>query len=185
MKKFIVIIVLCVFGFGTYTSIAGEKLNKGIRGGWQYSNLYKDGHSLFDDPLNSFYVGVFANKKFLKTKILQLNTALTYYQVGSKTNDNNRLNLHYLNLPVSLKVKIGPVYAFGGLNGAVKFGGESYVLGIKNDVKDFSTFDAGVFLGAGVKILFFGFEAKYDLGLIDVSGGYKTQYLQVGFLVYF
>lgn len=184
-KKLTLFILLGLFVFMTASSFAGDKLNKGIRAGWQYSNLYKDGNTLFDDPYNSFYVGFFTNKKFLKTKILQLNSSLNYYQIGSQSGDSLSLKLHYLNIPVSLKVKLGPLYVFGGVNGAVKLGGELTEPGQESDVKDFSAFDAGAFVGLGVKISIIGIEAKYDWGLVDVNDGYKTQYLQVGLLVYF
>lgn len=185
IKKFTVIFLLTLFVIGTFSSFAGEKIDKGIKAGWQYSNLYKDGESLFDDPYNGFYVGFFSNKKFLKTKLLQLNSALTYYQIGAKSSDSLKLKLHYLNLPVSLKVKLGPLYVFGGLNGALKLGGEKNILGEKYDVKDFTTFDAGAFVGIGAKIAIIGIEVKYDWGLVDVNNGYKTQYLQAGLTVSF
>lgn len=184
-RKITVIILLSFFVIGLTPSFAGEKIDKGIKAGWQYSNLYKDGESLFGDPYSSFYVGFFSNKKFLKTKLVQLNSALTYYQIGSKSGDSLSLKLHYLNVPVSLKVKLGPLYVFGGLNGAIKLGGEKKIIDQEFDVKDFTTFDAGVFAGIGVKISIIGLEVKYDWGLVEVNNGYKTQYLQVGLMVYF
>lgn len=185
MKKILQISVSIIFIFSAISVYAGDKVDKGIRAGWQYSNLYKDGSSLFDNPMNSFYVGAFGYQKLLKSNLLQIGSGLTYYQVGSKMDDDNRLRLHYLNLPVSVKVQVGPVYAFGGLNGALKLGGESYFLGQKSDVRDFSTFDAGVFVGLGVKVFFLGVEVKYDWGLVDVNSGYKTQYFQAGLVGYF
>jgi len=184
-RKITILSMLFIFGFGTFSSYAGDKVEKGIRAGWQYSDFYKDGKSAFTDPYNSFYVGVYGYNKLLSSKLLTIGSGLTYYQVGSKTDDDNKVRLHYLNLPVSVKAKIGPVYAFTGLNGAVKLGGETHILGVKGDVKDFSTFDAGFFVGLGVNVLMLGIELKYDWGLVDVNNGYKTQYLQAGFTVSF
>ena len=184
-RKITILLMMFAFGFGTFSSYAGDKLEKGIRAGWQYSDLYKDGNSLSGDRYNSFYVGIYAYEKLLKSKLIQIGSGLTYYQVGSKMDDDNKVKLHYLNLPVSVKVKVGPVYGFTGLNGAVKLGGETYILGEKFDVKDFSTFDAGFFVGLGVNVLMLGIEIKYDWGLVDVNNGYKTQYLQAGFTVSF
>jgi hypothetical protein len=185
MKKILQISILCVFVFSVVSVHAGDKVSKGIRAGWQYSNLYKDGSSLVDDPMSSFYVGIFGYQKLLKSKLLQIGSGLTYYQVGSKKDDDNKIKLHYLNLPVNLKVQVGPVYGFVGLNGALKLGGEAYLLGIKSDVSDFSTFDAGAFVGLGVNVLMLGIEVKYDWGLVDVNNGYKTQYFQAGLTVSF
>jgi len=185
IKKFTVLILFSIFGFGIFSTYAGDKISKGIRAGWQYSNLYKDGSSLVEDPMSSFYVGIFGYQKLLKSKLLQIGSGLTYYQVGSKKDDDNRIKLHYLNLPVNVKVQVGPVYGFVGLNGALKLGGETYILSVKSDVSDFSTFDAGAFVGIGVNVLMLGIEVKYDWGLVDVNNGYKTQYLQAGLTVSF
>jgi hypothetical protein len=184
--KILTSIVLGLFCLASISAIAQDekKLNKGPIAGWHYSNFYKDGNTLYDDPYNSFYVGFYGNRRLGSTKLLQLNTALIYYQNGSKKDDNNKLRLHYLNIPISLKVQLGPVYGFGGVNGAVKLGGEYYVLGVKGDVKDFNTWDAGLHAGVGVKILIIGVEAKYNWGLVDVKNGYKAQYLQLGILLY-
>ncbi len=185
MKKIVQLLFLSIFVFSTVSVYAGEKVEKGIRAGWQYSNLYKDGNSLVEDPMNSFYVGVFGYNKLLSSKLLQIGSGLTYYQVGSVMDDNNKIKLHYLNLPISVKVKVGPVYGFAGLNGALKLGEESYFLGIKSESKDFSTFDAGAFVGLGVTVFMIGIEVKYDWGLVDVNNGYKTQYLQAGLTLSF
>jgi len=184
-RKITLFILISIFATGTIKSFAGDKIEKGVRAGWQYSNLYKDGKSLFDDPYSSFYVGFYGYQKLLKSKLFQIGSGLTYYQIGAKKDDDNKLKLHYLNLPVTVRVKVGPVYGFAGLNGAVKLGGETRILGVNSDVKDFSTFDAGAFVGLGVNVLFLGVEIKYDWGLVDVNNGYKTQYLQVGLLAHF
>jgi hypothetical protein len=107
-----------------------------------------------------------------------------YYQNGSKEDNDNWMRLHYLNIPVSLRVKIGPVYGFAGVNGAIKLGGENHTLGVKTDVKEINTWDAGVHGGIGVKFWILGVEAKYNWGLVDLNDGYKSQYLQLGLLLY-
>lgn len=184
MKKTIfTITVLCVFGLYTNTSFGGD-LNKGVIAGWQYSDLLNDGESLFGDHYNSFFVGFFNNKKLGSSKLLQLNSALMYFQNGSRHDDDNKLRMHYLNIPVSLKVQVGPIYGFAGINGGIKLGGEMYLLGIKGDVKDFNLWDAGIQAGIGAKISIVGIEAKYNWGIVDVYEGYKSQYLQLGILLY-
>jgi hypothetical protein len=183
-KNILTLIVVCAFSFGALISYAGEPLTKGPIAGWHYGDILKDGNSLYGDYRSSFFAGFFSNKQLGGTKLLQLNSALLYYQNGSNRDDNNYIRLHYLNIPVSLKVQLGPVYAFGGVNGGIKLGGESYLLGIKSDVKDINTWDAGLQAGVGVKIFIFGAEAKYNWGLVDLGDGYKTQYLQLGLLLY-
>lgn len=183
-KNILTIIVLCAFCFGALISKAGEPFTKGPIAGWHYGDILKDGKSLYGDYRSSFFAGFFSNKQLGSTKLLQLNSALLYYQNGSHKDDNNYMRLHYLNIPVSLRVQVGPIYALGGVNGGIKLGGESYTLGIKSDVKDVNTWDAGVHLAIGAKIFMLGIEAKYNWGLVDLNNGYKTQYLQLGILLY-
>lgn len=183
-KKFLAIIVVCVFCWSAVSSYAGEPITKGPIAGWHYSDILKDGKSLFGENMNSFFVGFFSNKQLGPTKLLQINTALMYFQNGSRQNDNNKIRLHYLNIPVSLRVQVGPVYALGGINGGIKLGGENYILGIKSDVKDINTWDAGVHLALGAKIGPIGVEAKYNWGIVDLNNGYNSEYLQLGILLY-
>jgi len=183
-KKILTVLVISIFICGTLSSHAGEPITKGPIAGWHYSDILKDGKSLYGENMNSFFVGFFSNKQLGATKLLQINTALMYFQNGSRQNDNNKIRLHYLNIPVSLRVQVGPVYGLAGINGGIKLGGESYILGIKSDVKDINTWDAGWHLAVGAKIGPIGVEAKYNWGLVDLNNGYKSQYLQLGILLY-
>jgi len=139
----------------------------------------------FYENHNSFYVGFFANRNLGLTQLLQINTAIMYFQNGAKQDDDNKVRLHYLNIPISLKVKVGPLYGFAGINGGIKLGGDIYISGVKGNVKDISTWDAGIHAGLGFKIAIVGVEAKYNWGLIDIDKDYNSQYLQLGFLLYF
>jgi len=183
-KKILTIIALCILIWGSFTSHAGEPFKKGPIAGWHYSDILKDGSSLYGGHYNSFFVGFFSNKKLGSSELLQFNSAIMYYQNGSKENDDNWMRLHYLNIPVSLRVQVGPVYGFAGVNGAIKLGGENHTLGVKTNVKEINTWDAGVHAGLGVKFWILGVEAKYNWGLVDLNDGYKSQYLQLGILLY-
>jgi hypothetical protein len=189
MKKTITLIfVLGAFVLSTLSSFAGDddkKVKKGLLGGWQYSNFYKDGNKAWDDHHSSFYVGVYSNTNLGASGLIQFCSALMYFQNGSGQDENNKIKLHYLNIPVSLQVKIGPVYGFAGVNGGIKLGGEIYYMGEKSNVKDISTWDAGVHAGIGLKILIIGIEAKYNWGLVDIYEDYNSRYLQLGLKLYF
>jgi len=183
-KTILTVLVLGIFICGTFNSYAGKPVTKGPIAGWHYSDLLKDGESLYGENMNSFFVGFFSNKQLGTTKLLQLNSALMYFQNGSRKDDDNKIRLHYLNIPVSLRVQVGPVYALAGINGGIKLGGEMYTLGVKSDVKSINTWDAGWHLALGAKIGPIGVEAKYNWGLVDLNDGYKSQYLQLGILLY-
>jgi hypothetical protein len=64
----------------------------------------------------------FAARKLGVSKFLSLYTGLEYYETGTKENDDNIVKLGYINLPLNLRAKIGPVYGFGGFNLAFKVG---------------------------------------------------------------
>ena len=72
-KKILTVLVLSIFICGTFNSYAGEPVTKGPIAGWHYSDLLKDGESLYGGHYNSFFVGFFNNKQLGPTKLLQLN----------------------------------------------------------------------------------------------------------------
>ncbi|WP_430813255.1 outer membrane beta-barrel protein [Carboxylicivirga sp. RSCT41] len=162
---------------------------RGIRAGWQ-SSFISIGNQELDESSNGFYVGVFKSNN-IGVSLLKLDSGIEYYQINGEANSdlnlNTELKLHYLSIPVSLRVKVGPVYGLAGLNGAVKLGGDYTFLGEDVGVSDISTFDAGAHLGVGVKFLMLGVEAKYTWGLVDMVDDYdsKTEYLQLGAVLFF
>ena len=156
---------------------------RGIRAGYQNSFFRIDGDKAFDDPYNNFYIGFFKSNNIVP--LLKWNSGIEYFQVGGKNSDAE-LKLHYLSIPLSLRLKLGPVYALGGLNGAIKLGGSSDFAEAGADVSDFSTIDAGAHLGIGFKFLMLGVEAKYNWGLVEqTDNNLKSEYLQVGAVLFF
>ncbi len=155
---------------------------RGIRAGYQNSFFKIDGDKAFEDPYNNFYVGFFKSNNIVP--MLKWNSGIEYFQVGGKT-DNAELKLHYLSVPLSLKLKLGPVYALGGVNGAVKLGGSSD-FGEGLEASDFSTIDAAAHLGVGFKFLMLGVEARYHWGLVNqTDADLRSEYLQVGAVLFF
>ncbi|WP_439184807.1 outer membrane beta-barrel protein [Carboxylicivirga taeanensis] len=156
---------------------------KGIRAGYQNSIFMLDGSKVFDDPLNGFYVGFFRSNNIVP--LLKWDSGIEYFQLGGKSGDEE-LKLHYLSIPLSLKLKLGPVYALGGVNGALKLGGSSDTKEPGTDVSDFSTIDAGAHLGIGFKFLMLGVEARYTWGLVNqTDADFRSEYLQLGAVLFF
>lgn len=188
MKK-ITIIILVVFGAVLSTYAQDEKPQKlGIRAGYHSSIIVVDGSQFASTvALNSFYVGVFKEKKLMP--MLHFGTGLEYIQNGFESNlvDLQR-KLHYISAPLYLKVKLGPVYATGGtaLNFKVaennKFSDESM-----DPLSEKSNwFDLPLQAGVGVKILMVSLEARYNWGMIELNDiGAKNQYFQMGLAVSF
>ena len=164
----------------------------GVRAGWQSSGIYEDG-SLPEgwDPLNSFYAGFFKEIKLVP--LLRFDAGIEYAPVGITDSDtDSKVVLHYLSIPLNLRVKLGPVYALGGAAAnfrvAEKYtiAGESYT---PEDDDKSNVFDVPLFLGLGVKFMFLSIDARYYWGMLDVYDNNdisnKSNYLQVGASLYF
>jgi len=186
MKKIrLFTLALLIIGFGLST-YAGDGGKFGFRGGFQYSNIYKDGSAIKSDPLNSFYVGFFKEQKIVP--MLSIGSGLEYSQIGTMPDSDSKMQLHYLSMPVNLKVKIGPIYAIGGASASFKVGEQWTDYGKKTDVAiKANWFDVPVHVGLGVQILAFRIEARYHWGMLDLYDspltGYKTQAIQLGLAI--
>ena len=181
MKNRIVLMFLVALSLAVVS--APLSADTGIRAGYMNSTIRKGGEGFFENNYESFYLGTLGDTKIIP--LLYFGYGLEYYQTGSKLDDNNKLVLHYISLPLSLKVKFGPIQAFGGFHGAVKVSGSLTTLGQSTSAQGFETFDAGAFVGLGAKIAFIGAEARYTWGLIDIKDGYKNNYFQAGLTLWF
>jgi hypothetical protein len=186
MKTIKTALIVLLLTMGFLPAIAGggddddKKFYKGVRFGYQSSNLSE---SDWDD-LSSFYVGVFGVKKIGAGNLLSLYSGLEYYQTGTDKNADNKIVLNYLSIPLNLRLKLGPVYAFGGFNPSFMIADNAKIGGQDVD-PDINGFDIGGQIGIGVKFLFLGVELKYNQGLTDVGNDNKTNHLQAGLCVYF
>ena len=184
MKNTVRCILVLVMALPILSGSLLAQQTSGIHGGYIESDLTGG-----DDPYNlkykyqSFYVGFTKDQKIIP--LLHLNTGLDYYQTGSQYNENNKLVLHYISVPLGLKVKLGPFQVFGGVHGAVKVSSKLTLVAQPVTEEKFSTFDAGYFVGAGLRIIFIGAEAKYTWGLVDVNRGNKNNFFQAGLVLWF
>jgi hypothetical protein len=159
-------------------SVAKQKMTC-IRAGWQNSNLVS-GDANSKNTLNSFYVGI--NRKIKLISILKLETGVEYMIAGAEFDNDTKVKLQYVGVPINLSVKIGPVYAIGGVTANwmvhqdVTVGGQSANDG--NNVKDFD-WTSGI--GLGVDILMFSVEARYYYGLSEVIHNSHNSFVQAGF----
>ena len=179
---FIVLFAFCMQPFVLRADDDDEKMYKGIRFGYQNSQLSESNWG----ELTSFYAGFFAARKLGASKFLSLYTGLEYYETGTTENDDNIVKLGYINLPLNLRAKIGPVYGFGGFNLAFKVGETVKVAGVDvSDAADIKGFDLGGQLGLGAKVAFIGIEIKYNVGLLEIYQNNTTSHFQAGLCVYF
>jgi len=185
-KSFFITAFISVF---IYTSVLAQDKEKknvsGIRGGWHSATMVTDGADPFNgSSLDNFYIGFFNDNKI--APLLHFGKGLEYFQNGAAYTDNTKRVLHTVSVPLYLKLKLGPVFALGGIAGNFKVNEDYTGHGINPSDSDKSEwFDAPVFLGAGAKILFVSVEARYHWGLLEVRDGFKSHYLQIGAAVSF
>src|SRR5436190_229373 len=83
----------------------GKKKMTCIRAGWQNSNLI-NGDANSRNTLNSFYVGI--NRKIKLIAILKLETGIEYMIAGAEFDNDTKIKLQYVGVPINLSVKLGP-----------------------------------------------------------------------------
>jgi hypothetical protein len=157
----------------------------GLRAGWNMATLAKENETPDTTyMLNSFYIG-FSNETKI-APLLYWGKGIEYVQNGVEYNNNTKRIFHTISLPVNLKLKLGPVYARGGVAANFKIS-EKYKRGdlSYSPNKKASWFDVPVFLGAGVNILFLSVEARYHWGLIKATDDYYNRYFQLGAAISF
>lgn len=152
----------------------------GIRFGYHSAALYENGDMLpGTEHLQNFYIGFFRDNKLIPA--LHLGTGIEYFQNGGKVDNDNKLVLHYLSVPLHIKAKLGPVFALTGFAPSFKVSEKVFVNGTNSTPDEKSKgFDVPFYLGAGVKFLFITVEARYHWGIIELNNGVKSQYLQIG-----
>ena len=173
--------VLLVISTDGHAQKDGDRVG-GLRFGWHHSAFYDDGNAVSDaDPMQSFYAGFFRDNKIVS--LLSFGSGLEYYQNGIKYSDDNKLALHYVSVPLNVKIKLGPVFALTGFAPSFKVAERIITDGnssTPSDDQKSEWFDVPFFVGAGVKIIFITIEARYHWGLLEVNNGLNSRYFQLG-----
>jgi hypothetical protein len=160
-------------------------LPNGIRFGYQWANFVKDGDQAAEN-LDRGYIGYARKWKIIP--LIHLETGLEYMIAGAKIDEDNKLQLHYLVIPVQGLVKVGPFIGLAGLSGNIRIAEQLELkAGTVNagDDKRSSGFDLAANLGAGFNILMLTFEARHYWGLLDVDDGWHNRYWQAGLKFHF
>ncbi|MBI1221711.1 MAG: hypothetical protein GC180_03820 [Bacteroidetes bacterium] len=170
--RFIVFLILICLGSVSHAS------ENGIRAGWQIAATY-NGLSRVNGPISGIYAGFYHISYPLGVKFIGIQSGLEFCQVGYRKDSENYRQQNYLGIPVSLRIKMGPIYLIGGIEGNVKITEKNVVNGsVVSDKSSF--FDAHTHAGVGFKIGSFSIEGRYHQGLVDINKGNKTDYLQLG-----
>lgn len=132
--------------------------------GWSNADLTQNDSST--DIRNGFFAGV--RKDFKIIPMLFLNTGLLYVQKGASIDylgeGKDDLKLDYLDIPLGLKFKIGPVFATGGVSANFRlnssFDGEK--------IDNIKPFDLTSSVGIGAKFLMLSVDLRWNHSLGDI-----------------
>lgn len=184
MKKTIIIFMALFFVASLLINAQEKKTEKlgGIRGGWQSAVMVENGAKADTaNNLSTFYLGFFRDQKIVP--VLFFGSGIEYFQNGFKYPGNSKRVLHMISIPLDLKIKIGPVFALGGIAGNFKVAEKVHIGDQKTSPASgdkSNWFDAAAFVGLGVKIFFVTIEGRYHWGLIESRNGLYNRYLQLG-----
>ena len=155
----------------------------GVKLGYNFAKISgADGSGTDEKSVNNVLLGAFFEKDLIP--LLDLRVGAEFSPKGIRLEgggDFDQIKINYLEIPVQAKLKIGPVYALGGVYGAFALKGEneyeySGVGGtdeIDFDDWELKKFDYGMKFGGGFQ---FGFgplkaytQAEYSFGLQNIS----------------
>jgi hypothetical protein len=169
---------LFVFTFLFFSTVyisAAQDTHFGLKAGINSASL-KIGEGTDYDSKTGLHIGGLAHIHINKHFAVQ--PELVFSMQGGKLNDNNKLKLNYLNLPVLLqymfdqgfRLQTGPQVGF-------MVSAEQKIGDVEIDVSDnFSTIDFSWVFGAGY--LFdsgFGLDIRYNLGINDISDANNSE----------
>ena len=164
MKKFILVLSFILLFSISYS----QKFGLGIKSGSNFAT--QDIKSIQGTKsITGLHLGIFT---YIKLPIIfGIQAELQYSMQGTKVNANTIRNINYINIPLLIKSKLGPINLhfgpqFGLLTSAIRD-----VDGIKNDIKDkLSERDFSLVFGVSVEpIERLIFSMRYAKGLRDIS----------------
>ena len=164
MKKFILVLSFILLFSISYS----QKFGLGIKSGSNFAT--QDIKSIQGTKsITGLHLGIFT---YIKLPIIfGIQAELQYSMQGTKVNASTIRNINYINIPLLIKSKLGPINLhfgpqFGLLTSAIRD-----VDGIKNDIKDkLSERDFSLVFGVSVEpIERLIFSMRYAKGLRDIS----------------
>lgn len=175
MKNRIIISVFTFFIFWTL-QLSAQDLKIGAKGGLNVASFGGD----FVDvgPRAGFHLGLYGNRE--QTDRVNLQAELLYSLQGVKIEDEDiRVNLSYINIPLLAQVKLPEIVEGLSAHGGLQFGfllsanekgtfrGNTVDLDIKDDFKGL---DASFVIGAGYEMESgLNFGLRYNAGLNDIN----------------
>jgi hypothetical protein len=175
---------LCIIGFNSIQAQDDGKVGPTtFTAGWSTATFAGD-----DDADLAYKSGFFAGvrKEVKIIPMLYFNTGLLYTQQGTAVDDGvDDIKLDYLDIPIGLKFKLGPVFATGGVTVNLKISQDFGDIPFAKE-PDIKSFDIGYSLGLGTKFLAFSLDLRWNNSFGDIAedtntdGSFGNSYFLVG-----
>lgn len=187
MKTQIKTILMLSMLIGISTSSFAQEFRSGVKGGFNFSNLYID--DVDDRKIRTgFHVGIFGQSKISEVTALQME--LLYTTKGSESeynagpfNGTATFNLGYIEVPILLNIKAADIFEihFGPSFGFLvqsKIDTEGTFTGSDNlDRDNFKTMDTGIALGVGFNFDDLQIGARFTKGLTEIADSNSSRSL--------
>ena len=164
-----------------------QNVNIGIKGGLNITNLNDDNGTTYDSKIG-FNVGLLGHIHLAPQLALQ--PELLYSLQGAKytvSNVETNINLGYLNIPLNVQYMFDNGFRLqAGPQIGLLMNAKSETNNVKTDIKDnLKTVDFGVTAGLGYvhPASGFGVDARYNLGLTDISESDASKLTNRGFQI--
>lgn len=153
--------LLGVFLLSTLFALTASANSHGLRAGYSLST-WSNNSAKFENHVHSPYIGYVHLVRV--APILMFGTGADYLLSGYRFDSDNAIHQHSLSIPAYLRLGLGPILVLAGVHGSASFV-TSVPSGV--DADDFRKFDAGSFLGLGVKFLSLSVDARIYSNQID------------------
>ena len=181
MKNFLLSIVAILML--TAGSVTAQNINIGVKGGLNAFNIHTDNASNNDTKIG-LHAGLLGHIHLKNQLALQPEI---YYSMQGAKNGNTDINLGYINVPVLFQYMYNNGFRLqGGPQLGFLINAKADNNGSTNDIKDvFNSIDVGLSAGASYVNpgTSFGVDARYNLGLTDISESSSTKSTNRGFQV--
>lgn len=174
-------VIICLLLMGGSPDALAQGREFGLKAGIMSAMTLNQGVPV-GEPFSSGYGGFFIGRPLGSTFFTSLISGMEYLQNGYKADDNNFRKLHYLGIPLAVRIHFGPWRLQAGVNANFKFyerwmDDGTDILNIQNRSL---WIDLPIQVGAGVRISDVIVEVKFLFGTLDVYEGNKNISLQLG-----
>lgn len=175
MKKLLIMAAFVLSSIGAFAQYSGGEITIQPKVGLNVTNL--------TNSEGDWKAGLAAGAEieYHVTPMLGLSGGLIYSMQGTK-DDETKMNLDYLNIPIMANVYVAPGLALkAGLQPAINLSAKVKQGGVSVDLDGIESFDFSIPVGISYEYSNLVFDARYNIGLTKIADGLnsKNQVLQI------